>query len=653
MLIAERPRSNSSNRRPSNQADLAAAGRSPRESVGGEHKSPFSEGATSPSLRLRRLSTDFAVSTRSIESLTRILADGQLDQPLSNSGDQVSSGSSSRRASITFVSQLRGMPRLTTSSPDLGTALRKSTSIDYRDNFQVVLHRMKTDRNDTTSELLRLKQRLLIPAPIRGRASLSILHYEHLRPVPPSALAIGRGGVHLNIVYGPPHEWVTGRKFNPGIKLAMLDDDNQPVYAWSARIQFRAYLLDGVGDIVFEFHDYNSAILAQTAYAVGNTVTFDNLRIMLPSSLAKLGYFRLCFVATDFAIEPVISDRFEIVETRGPRDDQFCPDEESEEAIFFSASIRDTSPSKKRHGGEASPMHVAIASGQTELIKLMIDRKDKINTPGPAGILPIHIAAYMGNIKMVNALLGAKANPSLKCDGGFNALHWAVLGGNSAAIEIILNSENPPDIWAETDQGFVATHLAARINAVRCIQIFPELRDQGTRAEMLTPAHIAAFHGYTEFLVALVKAGVDIDTTARQGWRVSHFAAIAGQTQLIDSLTDLGITLIDEPLEVTGFTPLHIAALRGHENIVKSLIKTGANPGKRAANGWTAAHMAAVSGDKDTLETIVAHAPELMNEEVNALKALFVFEGFAKTAAPKTASSENEVTQKLLSRILP
>ena len=60
-----------------------------------------------------------------------------------------------------------------------------------------------------------------------------------------------------------------------------------------------------------------------------------------------------------------------------------------------------------------------------------------------------------------------------------------------------------------------------------------------------------------------------------------------------------------------GETPLHMAAFRGHKDIVELLIAKGANVNAKEKNSATALHFAAQEGHKDIVELLIAKGADV------------------------------------------
>lgn len=610
-------------------------------------------------------------ATRSVESLSKLLLAGQVVAPYRGVNEEsVLHATNRKKAPAVFVrSASLPSPAPAAAIPAAAAALRKgiltngtssaaasaattaakAKPVDYHVSVESTFHRMVSDLAELDRELFSAKQRILEPLAIKNRASLSIMHVSHLRRVPPAA---SERPVRLNIVAGPPHEWVAGSYFAPGVQVSLTDTLDDPVYAWSASVRIRAYLLNGVGDIVREMYDA-TALLGDEAVVVGNVATFGELRVMVPSAPFKCGWFRLAFVACDFAIEGVVSDRFEISEAPLPRDPAYLYDMDTAVALRYATAGSLARPTHAVF--EVTPMHIACARARPELVQLLLDKGDRVNGQGPAGITPLHLSCYLGAMPVVRLLLANGADPDAVCEAGNTILHYAVLSGSAELVEYLVH-ETPVRKDRENRSGMQAVHFAARANLVPALSLFRDELNARVRRDGQTPAHVAAFHGWTDTLAALCSLGADLRLRSRHGWTLAHFAALGGSLAVLEQLPSLGLGALDDvdaPVPDLGFTPLHICALRGHESLLKQLMRLGADARRIASNGQTAAHLAAISGDKDTLETVLAGPnADLEDAEVRTLTGIFVFESFTKTSPPVSDDSDDEIVKKLVFNIL-
>ncbi|KAK2475604.1 hypothetical protein H9L39_13197 [Fusarium oxysporum f. sp. albedinis] len=91
----------------------------------------------------------------------------------------------------------------------------------------------------------------------------------------------------------------------------------------------------------------------------------------------------------------------------------------------------------------------------------------------------------------------------------------------------------------------------------------------------MTPLHMACSKGNHECVrLLLSEANASLEKKASRGLTVLHFAAMSGNTAIINELVGMGhsVTVYSD----TGDTPLHLAADNGHLFAVKSLIELGA-----------------------------------------------------------------------------
>ncbi|KAI5081391.1 hypothetical protein GOP47_0004574 [Adiantum capillus-veneris] len=90
------------------------------------------------------------------------------------------------------------------------------------------------------------------------------------------------------------------------------------------------------------------------------------------------------------------------------------------------------------------------------------------------------------------------------------------------------------------------------------------------------PLHAAAREGHQEVLDLLLPQNLTNAQTSRDGWSALHFSAGCGQFKVVQWLVNSrkpDLNLQDK----VGLTPLHLAVIFGHKEVVRFLVSEGAN----------------------------------------------------------------------------
>lgn len=82
-----------------------------------------------------------------------------------------------------------------------------------------------------------------------------------------------------------------------------------------------------------------------------------------------------------------------------------------------------------------TPLHYAAASGDNEIVKMLMDKSAQLDALSPNGTTPMMMAARNGHILTVKLLLDAGADASLKNQRGMTAIDFARAGGFKDIVE--------------------------------------------------------------------------------------------------------------------------------------------------------------------------------------------------------------------------
>ncbi|KAK4492048.1 hypothetical protein RD792_002838 [Penstemon davidsonii] len=197
-----------------------------------------------------------------------------------------------------------------------------------------------------------------------------------------------------------------------------------------------------------------------------------------------------------------------------------------------------------------SPLHIAAANGQIEILSLLLDRSGKPDLLNRHKQTPLMLAAMHGKILCVEKLIENGAN-ILMFDSvnGRTCLHYAAYYGHSDCLQAILSAARTSQVAASwgysrfvnirDGKGATPLHLASRQKRPECVHI---LLDNGALVcastggygfPGSTPLHLAARGGSLDCIRELLAWGADRlqrDTSGRIPYTVAlrhHHGACA------------------------------------------------------------------------------------------------------------------------------
>ncbi len=126
-----------------------------------------------------------------------------------------------------------------------------------------------------------------------------------------------------------------------------------------------------------------------------------------------------------------------------------------------------------------------------------------------------------------------------------------------------------------------------------------------------TPLHLAVYNGHARFVTWLLsQEGVDPSATTGQGNNCLHLAAQQGHVGLVELLHD-GMDVNAKNAE--GRTALYLAVLGNHEEIAQLLIEKGATVKDAERNGWSPLHVASIKGFQSLSKYLMSKGANILH----------------------------------------
>lgn len=302
------------------------------------------------------------------------------------------------------------------------------------------------------------------------------------------------------------------------------------------------------------------------------------------------------------------------------------------------------STSTKEHDGssEMSRDDKAIVLLEYLLDRLRLQQRTAIQARDVYDRMPLHYAAQYGYVVICRIIisrmqawgyfevsLGIDA-PFLQDADGYSPLHLSVIGGHPHTTRTLLEAEG----WRGADD-----------------------RQAAVRKHMSKSGEVLALAVKADFVVIvklLVEAGVDLDYQDDQGETALHVAARFGHAECAKILLEQydGQKADMEIAENSfGWTPLFIACVDGHIEIVRILIAAKAELERFDTSGWTAKEHAALRGHMDIAEiladvTALPSSSELDRLSANSLNGTAPNRSLAERKSNATTNANGNGTSR-------
>ncbi|KAJ8386825.1 hypothetical protein AAFF_G00166200 [Aldrovandia affinis] len=290
-------------------------------------------------------------------------------------------------------------------------------------------------------------------------------------------------------------------------------------------------------------------------------------------------------------------------------------------------------------GGEAleTPLHIAARVKEGEKVaEMLLKSGADVNAEQENGETAMHVAARHGGLQMMRALLEDGGDLTCRSKAGENPLHIAVRHCHAHIVQEIVSylanrkcrREAELCVGQQNREGETSLHLAAELRkeATHCdgedVRIITTLMEYeaditaATKESGETPLHYCARVGNTDVLQEMLSSvrpswlQQAINRHAKNGWSPLLLAAERGHTEVVRILLQnhARVDVFDEH----GKAALHLAAERGHEEIADVLLARKAFVNAKTKLGMTPLHLAAQGGSAGLVRMLVeAHAASI------------------------------------------
>lgn len=273
--------------------------------------------------------------------------------------------------------------------------------------------------------------------------------------------------------------------------------------------------------------------------------------------------------------------------------------------------LKNKAPINAKNSLGKSPLQIACKKNYPEIVELLLSRGANPNVEYAEGITLLLAMCSSGNLKIVELLLKYHADPTLipsKPKQPITPLYVACLSGNYEMAKILLQYKVPPiimklSIYAACTKGHLEIlRLLFEKDGYKNINL--PVKDD------LTILMIACLNGQPEVVKFLLDKGANVYAENLSGFAPIHFACKAKRLEVVELLLAHDIKQIDIPTSRDQTTPLMAACKKNSPAIVKLLLEKGASKKLYDVYGYSAIHIACMSGSLDAVSELLENDDE-------------------------------------------
>lgn len=269
----------------------------------------------------------------------------------------------------------------------------------------------------------------------------------------------------------------------------------------------------------------------------------------------------------------------------------------------------------------------AIRAGDIDSVKKLIDEGASVNAADNRGWTPLHEAVKDDeNYEIVEELIRGGAYLEHKTVVGETPLFFAARYGSLNILDLLIREGAV--VNCHNVKSYTPLHMAACCKRTSCEAVLLKLIAAGAKVDALDVENRSALHFAVEennitATRVLLEAGLDPKVVDFFGRNVVVSACMAGNIEVFELvLGKLGHKLdIINYQSRDGWTLLMEAVQFKHIDIVKLLLRYGADTSLQEGRGLLALHIAAHTGRADILKLVLDNTPTKAIEATSVLSS--------------------------------
>ncbi|KAK9764489.1 Glycerophosphocholine phosphodiesterase [Basidiobolus ranarum] len=285
--------------------------------------------------------------------------------------------------------------------------------------------------------------------------------------------------------------------------------------------------------------------------------------------------------------------------------------------------------------------------------------------PDIFGRHPLHYATLNGYPKITECLVNCLLDTDLFVNGngfrddlwydheGFNPLFYAVINGHAEIVRMLIEGGHSKSTVADSTAVVVPPIPSDHVFGSGVVQSHLPTKP-ANNIYLQNPLAIACKLGHDNVVKVLLEHDIDVNLADDDGETPLHLAARDGYSNCIKLLVGLSNVTSENRIDgegkhfdkrkvnlearekFNGWTPLFLAAIEGHLEVIDLLVKAGADKSAKDVNDWTPHEHAVYRGHHEAAKLIRTESADQITELSESLPK------------PNSESAKDSITETII-----